>query len=369
MTAYISKINDDDTAWKYPQPKVPSKHGHLLVSDNPRHEIYWAEYGNPTGEPVIFFHGGPGGACSESDARFFDQKRYRVILFDQRGCGKSLPHVATDPKEGLADNDTPHLISDVVKLRVELGIHGKMHVFGGSWGSTLAMAYAIEYPDHVQSLVLRGIFLVRKDDLDYFYQGNAKTYHEENQEMILAGTYIFFPEAWKEYVEVIPQEKRGDMIKAYAEIFNSEPLTPEEEAYQTKALEAWTRWEGSTSYVAQSADDLGKFDDPQFAKAFARIENHYFMNGCFLGGKSGEKWRNNNFLLDNVHKIKDITIRIVQGQYDQVCPRFGADLLMDKLHKLQARDAKLYITAAGHSRYERENVIAQIECLDGLPRM
>jgi proline iminopeptidase len=369
MTPYISKISDADEAWKYPLPSASNKEGHLLVSQNPMHEIYWAEYGNPQGEPVLFLHGGPGGACGAKDARFFDPQRYRIILFDQRGCGKSKPNVAHDPKAGLADNDTPHLIEDIEKLRDKLNIRGKMHVFGGSWGSTLALAYAIDHPENVQSLVMRGIFPVRKVDLDYFYQGNAATYHSNPLDTTVAGAYIFFPEAWKEFVEIIPMEKRGDMIAAYAEIFNKEPKDDAEREFQLRAVKAWTKWEGVTSYISQKPEDLGKFGNAEFAKAFARIENHYFMNGCFLGGKSGEAWRNNNFLLDNVSKIVHIPIRIVQGQYDQVCPRFGADALVEALKKAGAQDVEYQITAAGHSRYERENVAAQTQFMDMLVLM
>jgi proline iminopeptidase len=369
MAPYISKISDADEAWKYSLPTAANKEGHLLVSQIPKHEIYWAEYGNPQGEPVIFLHGGPGGACGEKDARFFDPKRYRIILFDQRGCGRSKPNVAHDPKGGLADNDTPHLIEDIQKLRDTLRIKEKMHVFGGSWGSTLALAYAIEHPENLQSLALRGIFPVRKVDLDYFYQGNAATHHENPHDTKLAGAYLFFPEAWKEFVEITPIEKRDDMIKAYAEIFNKDPQSDEERELQLRAVKAWTKWEGVTSFISQKPEDLGKFGDADFAKAFARIENHYFMNGCFLGGKSGEAWRDNNYLLENVSKISHIPIRLVQGQYDQVCPRFGADALVDALKKAGAQDLEYQITAAGHSRHERENVAAQTAFMDTMPFM
>ena len=369
LTPYISKISDGDQEWTYPLPANPNKDGHLLVSQNPKHEVYWAEYGNPNGEPVMFLHGGPGGSCSAKDARFFNPERYRIILFDQRGCGKTIPNVADDPKAGLADNDTPHLISDIEQLRDHLHIKGKMHVFGGSWGSTLALAYAIDHPENVQSLVLRGIFPVRKVDLDYFYQGNAAMYDTNPLDTSVPGAYMAFPEAWKEFVEVIPPEKRGDMIAAYAEIFNKEPKSGTEKEYQLRALKAWTKWEGDTSYLSQDPNDLGKFGDEKFAKAFARIENHYFMNGCFLDGKSGPEWRNNNFLLENAAKIAHIPTRIVQGRYDQVCPRFGADELVAALRKVGAKDVEYVVTPAGHSRHEKENVRAQTSFMDNLPIM
>jgi len=367
LEPYISKIGNDEEHWGY-TPKL-ARDGYLEVSRNPDHELYWAEYGNPKGEPVLFLHGGPGGACTENDARFFNPERYRVILFDQRGCGKSKPNVASDSEGGLADNDTPHLLEDINKLREHLNITGKMHIFGGSWGSTLALAYAIENAQAVHSLILRGIFLVRKVDLDYFYQGNAATYHLNASDSTLAGAYIFFPEAWKSFVELVPIEKRGDMIRAYAEIFEKRPRNEFEQDLQLSGIKAWTYWEGATSYLSQKADDLGKFGDPEFAKAFARIENHYFMNGCFLGGKSGAAWRDNNYLLDNVRKISHLVIRVVQGQFDQVCPRFGADALIAALRLSGAADLEYRVTAAGHSRLERENVRVQMEFMDELPKI
>ncbi len=367
MNLYTSKISDADVAWKYALPVAPNREGYLPISKNSKHEIYYAEYGNPKGEPVIFLHGGPGGACDVKDTRFFDPNRYRIVLFDQRGCGKSKPNVANDPENGLVDNDTPHLIADIEKLCEALSIRKKFHLFGGSWGSTLALAYAIEYPEKVQSLVLRGIFLVRAEDFDYFYQGNAVFYHGNPFDTKKSGAYIFFPEEWKEFVEIIPVEERGDMIKAYAEIFNKEPQDSQESEFQIHAIKAWTKWEGVTSYISQKLEDLGKFGDVEFAKAFALIENHYFMNGCFLGGKSGDAWRGNNFILENISRIIQIPIRIVQGRYDQVCPRFGADALAFELRKLGAQDVEYKITAAGHSRYERENVVAQTEFMDKMP--
>src|SRR5579884_4141561 len=168
---YISSLRDQD--WKYPQRDVRQS-GWLTVSESPLHRLYWEEYGNPSGEPIVFFHGGPGGGTSPALSRFFNPARYRIILFDQRGCGKSQPSAAdNDPGPALADNTTPHLIADVIKVQEALGISGKMHVFGGSWGSTLALAYAIAHPHTVRTLILRGIFLCRRKDLDFFYQGNA----------------------------------------------------------------------------------------------------------------------------------------------------------------------------------------------------
>jgi len=362
---YISKISDDEAAWKYPMPPL-LREGYVNISEQPHHKMYYVEYGNPAGEPVMMLHGGPGGGHGAIDTRFCDPARYRIILFDQRGCGKSTPHVAQDPKAGLADNTTAHLIADIEKLRAHLGIVGTMHVFGGSWGSTLSLAYAMAHPAHVASLILRGIFLVRKADLDYFYQGNAATYATNPADVSLAGAYLHFPQEWKEFVGIIPPEKRGDMVAAYAEIFAAEPADEQGRAQQLAAVMAWTLWEGRTSYLAPP-QDMGKFEEPDFAKAFARIENHYFMNGCFLGGKSGAAHRGNNYLLENVATIAHLPIRIVHGQYDQVCPRHGADALFAALKAAGAEDVQCRFTPAGHSRLEREMAAVLTEFMDNLP--
>jgi proline iminopeptidase len=207
----------DDQDWKYPLPSAPKKDGQLKVGD--QHEVYWHEYGNRNGAPVMFLHGGPGGGTEPKNARFFNPRRYRIILFDQRGCGKSQPNAGRNPLAALQDNTTCHLIEDIQALRKELNIEDPMHVFGGSWGSTLAMAYTIEHPDNVKTLILRGIFLCRRQDLNYFYQGNAENYDKSPHDSRLPGTYLFYPEAWKKFVEVIDAINRRDMVKAYAEIF------------------------------------------------------------------------------------------------------------------------------------------------------
>ena len=365
---YTSKM-DIEKDWKYPQPKLV-KEGNLSVSEHPPHTIAWQEYGNPKGEPVMFLHGGPGGGCAPFLARFFDPERYRIILLDQRGCGKSRPSAAdNNPLPALENNTTGHLIGDMDALRSELGIRGKMHLFGGSWGSTLALAYAIEHPENVESMVLRGIFLCRKQDLDYFYQGNAATYEKNPNDHSVPGAYLMYPEAWKRFVEIIPPEKRGDMIKAYAAIFSHIPANDVEHARLTEAAKAWSVWEGVSSYLSQDLSDLGKFEEPEFAKAFARIENHYFMNGAFLGGKSGEPNRSNNYILEHADRIKDIPIRIVHGRADQVCPLFQAEELVEALKKADAKDMQYTITPAGHSMLELENCLALTRAMDELPRM
>jgi proline iminopeptidase len=354
-----SKITDND--WKYPAIS-PNAEGQLDVSASPPHSLYWAEYGNPAGEPVIFVHGGPGGGTAPDMARFFNPARYRIILFDQRGCGKSIPTAAADDAApALADNTTQHSIADIIKLRAALGITGKMHILGGSWGSTLALAYAIAHPDTVQTLILRGIFLCRRQDLDFFYQGNA----DDLSSTAKSGAYMFFPKEWKAYVENVPPADRHDMVAAYARIFAESPATPEIRARQLASAIVWSVWEGVTSYL--EAGDTGHFADPAFAKAFARIENHYFMNGAFLGG-SGEGNRDNNYIIENVYKIKHIPIYIVHGRYDIPCPLFQAEALVTALRAAGAEQVEYRITPAGHSMMEFENHRALTEFMDGLPR-
>ncbi|MBT9554524.1 MAG: prolyl aminopeptidase [Myxococcales bacterium] len=350
-TPTYSKIADHE--WPFPQPPL-AQNGWLTVSDSPRHEMYFEVYGAPDGEPVFFVHGGPGGATSPMLARLFDPERYRIVLFDQRGCGHSRPSASDDDaRPALADNTTPHLIADMVLLRRHLGITGKMHVFGGSWGSTLSLAYAIAHPDTVASLILRGIFLCRQKDLDYFYQGNAAHYARDPGDTSLPGAYLCYPDVWKAYVEQIPPDKRGDMVKAYAEIFATDPSTPTAAAEQTAAAVAWSVWEGATSFLSQDTSDLSKFADPDFAKAFARIENHYFMNGAFLGG-SGEQNRGQDFILENAARIAHVPTWVVHGRYDQVCPLFQAEDLVRALQGAGATNVSLTRTAAGHSMLERD---------------
>jgi len=363
MTRYQSKLESHE--WRYPMPGLLSS-GPLRVSESPRHDVYYEEYGNPRGEPVMFVHGGPGGGTEPSLSRFFDPARYRVVLFDQRGCGKSTPNAASAPELALRANTTPDLIADMGKLREHLGIRGKMHLFGGSWGSTLSLAYAIAHPEAVQTLILRGIFLCRTKDLDYFYQGNAARYARDPYDTELPGTYQCYPEAWRPYVEVIPPEERGDMIKAYAKIFALSPSSEEERALQTRAAIAWSVWEGTTSYLAHDLTSPSRHADPDFAKTFARIENHYFMNGAFLGG-SGEENRRQNYILENVARLKDIPVHIVHGRYDLVCPMFQAEELVRALRAAGAPAPDYRLTAAGHSMRERENYRELVDIMDHLP--
>ena len=353
-----SKVTEVD--WKYPAAN-PNRTGMLQVDDNPPHTLSWEEYGNPDGEPVMFLHGGPGGACDPILSRFFDPDRYRVILFDQRGCGNSRPSVATDgPQIALANNTTDDLVEDIEKLRTALNIDSTMHVFGGSWGSTLAVAYAIKHPESVETLILRGIFTGERENLEYMYQGNAQTYAQYPNEMNVPGSYISYPEAWKTFVEVIPPNKRGDMMGAYKEIFDMVPTNDEERTLQMKAAITWSVWEGVISNLIPDMANVGKFDKDDFAVCFAQIEAHYFANNLFLEG---------GYLLDNVDKFAHIPVHIVHGRFDQVCPLTQAEMLVAALQDMGVEPASYVKTTAGHSALERENYLALTAIMDSLPRM
>lgn len=285
--------------------------GHLKVSD--LHSIYYEQSGNPEGKPVVFIHGGPGGGVEPSMRRFFDPKKWRIVLFDQRGCGKSLPF------SELKDNTTWDLVSDIEKLRTELKIE-KWSVFGGSWGSTLALSYAISHPEKVSALILRGIFLLRKKEIDWFYQEGA--------------SYIF-PDAWDKYLAPIPQNERHDLVGAYYK-----RLTSPDKNVRTEAAKAWSIWEGSTSKLFLDPTFVERFGGDEFADAFARIECHYFVNKGFF--------KEDAWLLNNVEKIRHIPAWIVQGRYDVVCPATSAW----DLHKAWPESKLHIIPDAGHSASE-----------------
>lgn len=349
--------------WKYPLP-TPFRRTTLDTADG--HEISVEEYGNPDGQAVLFIHGGPGGATSPANVRYFDPKRYRVFLVDQRGVGKSRPCASSSDHDevmaALTNNTTRHSISDFEKLR-KLNNVDKWTLFGGSWGSCLALCYAILHPDVVENLVLRGIFLCRRHDLQWFYQGNAATFEKNEYDMTQPGAYQFFHEPWALFVKNIPQEKRHDMIAAYAEVFAMRPSNAEEKAYQDKCAVGWSVWEGCTSYLSQDLSDVGRFAEPEFAKAFAKIENHYFTHDIFMG----ENGRPQNFVIENVDKIKHIPIYITHGRYDMVCPLFAADELVAKLKAAGATKVDYRVTNAGHSATCRENWLQLIDFMDNLP--
>lgn len=297
----------------YPPVDV-RRSGMLRVSNV--HEIYWEESGNPQGKPVVFLHGGPGGGTDARMRQFFDPTRYRIVLFDQRGCGKSRPHAS------LVDNTTWHLVADIEALREHLQID-RWQVFGGSWGSTLALAYAQTHPERVTELVLRGIFLVRPWEFRWFYETPD-------------GTGALFPDLWEHFVAPIPLEERGDMMRAYYR-----RLTSDDPAVRAHAARHWSMWEGATSFLRVNPDYVAKFEEDAFAEAFARIECHYFVNGGFL--------RTPSQLLDDVDKIRHIPGVIVQGRYDVVCPMKSAW----DLHRAWPEADLRIVGDAGHSAFER----------------
>ncbi|KIP11223.1 hypothetical protein PHLGIDRAFT_84050 [Phlebiopsis gigantea 11061_1 CR5-6] len=301
----------------YP-PIEPFKTGFLKVSDI--HNLYYELVGNPQGTPVIFLHGGPGGGCDPKDRCFFNPEKYKIILLDQRGAGKSTPIAS------LEENTTWDLVKDCEKLREHLEVD-KWHVFGGSWGSTLSLAYAQSHPDRVKSLVLRGIFTLRKSELRFFYQ---------------EGTSMLFPEAWDDFIAPIPQAERKDMLLAYHAQLNSA-----DEETCAKAAKAWTRWEMWTSKLHVDAAQVAMAENDKFALAFSRIENHYFIN---------EGWMRDGQLLEkqSIDKIRHIPCIIVQGRYDVVCPATTAY----DLKKVWPESTLHIVPDAGHS--SREPGIAKL---------
>jgi len=301
----------------YPEIE-PFKTQRLRVSD--LHELYIEESGNPSGQPVVFVHGGPGGGTSPKNRRYFNPKHYHIILFDQRGCGLSTPHAE------LKDNTTWDLVSDMEKIRTHLGVKS-WHVFGGSWGSTLSLAYAETHPDKVKSLVLRGIFLCRPKEIHWFYQEGASK---------------IFPDFWDKYLAVIPKAEQHDLVAAYYR-----RLTSTDAKVRLEAAKAWSVWEGSTSRLIPDQELMHDFDDPEFATAFARIECHYFTHNAFF--------KTDNWLIENVGAIRKIPAHIVHGRYDVVCPIENAW----ELHKAWP-EAKLHIVPdAGHSAME-EGIIDRL---------
>ncbi len=306
----------------YPEIE-PYASGMLPVS--PLHTLYFEQCGNPQGKPVVFLHGGPGGGCNARCRQFFDPAVYRIVLFDQRGCGRSTPHAE------LRANTTWDLVADIERLREHLGI-ARWQVFGGSWGSTLALAYAQTHPERVSELVLRGIFLLRRWELEWFYQ---------------RGCDALFPDAWEQYLAPIPAAERGDLISAY-----HRRLTHEDAAVRVAAARARSVWEGSTSFLLQDAAHIQSSAADEFALAFARIECHYFVHGGFL--------REDEQLLRDVGRIRHIPATIVQGRYDVVCPARSAW----DLHRAWPEATLEMVPDAGHSAFEPGNVDALIRATD-----
>jgi proline iminopeptidase len=291
------------------------------------HRLHVEICGRDDGLPVVFLHGGPGAGCEPWHRRFFDPARYRIVLFDQRGCGRSRPHAA------LEANTTAHLLADMERIREHLGIDHWV-VFGGSWGSTLALAYAETHPDRVLGLVLRGIFLCRPRDIEWFYQEGAGR---------------LFPDYWEEYLAAIPEAERDDLVTAY-----HRRLTGDDEVARMAAAKAWSEWEGRTATLLPNAAVVGHFQDPHVALSLARIECHYFSHGSFLEPDQ---------LIRDAGRLADIPGIIVHGRYDVVCPVEQAHAL----HRVWPQARLEVIPDAGHSAGEPGIVDALIRATDELP--
>ena len=296
----------------YP-PIEPFNSGYM---ERDGHQIYYEQCGNPNGKPAVFLHGGPGGGGSIAVRRFFNPEKYNIVIFDQRGCGRSMPHGC------LENNTTWDLVDDIEALKNMLEIETWL-VFGGSWGSTLSLAYSQTYPSSVSEMVLRGIFMLRKKELDWFYQEGASK---------------IFPEAWEKFLEPIDVNQHDNLMSAYHKIFTSD-----DEDKKLSAAIAWSVWEGSTSSLSYNPDMASSFSDPKFALAFALIENHYFVNKGFLEHE-------NQLIETGIDIIRHIPTTIVQGRYDIVCPMTTAWELSKNWP-----EAKLIIApSSGHTAFEKE---------------
>lgn len=320
----MDRISRQNSASDYLFSAIEPFHRQMLdVGDG--HEIYVEQCGNPLGLPVVVLHGGPGGGCSPMMRRFFDPAIYRVILFDQRGCGRSRPNASVEA------NTTWHLVEDIEKIREHLGI-SRWIVFGGSWGATLALVYAETHPAAVAHLVLRGVFLATQRELDWFYGGGAAR---------------FYPEVWHSFEELIPEDERGDMIAAY-----NKRLFSGDRAVETRYAQSWAAWENALASVTSNGRSMTPPAD--YARAFSRLENHYFLNKAFLS--------EDGYILQNIEKIKHIGVSIVQGRQDMVCPPEAAQALA-------ARHPKCDLTmvpVAGHAMSEPEITRALIQITDRL---
>ena len=304
----------------------PYDTGHIRVSDV--HELYYEQCGTPNGKPVVFLHGGPGAGLIPDYRRFFDPSAYRVILFEQRGSGRSRPHAS------LHENTTWHLVADIEKIREEFGIDQWL-VFGGSWGSTLSLAYAVTHPDRVRGLVLRGIFLCRPKEIRWFYEEGL-------------GASAIYPDNWEEYLRIIPEAERGDLIGAYYR-----RLTSDDESTRFEAAKAWATWEGSALKLLPDQKVIDDFTEPDKAIAVARIECHYFVNNCFF--------ETDNYLLDHLDRVRHIPAVIVHGRYDVICPVMNAW----DLHRAWPEAELNIIPDAGHAATERGIIDALVRATDG----
>jgi proline iminopeptidase len=293
------------------------------------HTLYFEQCGNPDGKPVVFLHGGPGAGCGADHRRFFDPARYRIILFDQRGSGRSLPFA------GTADNTTWDLVADIERLRLHLGI-SRWQVFGGSWGSTLALAYAETHPECVSELILRGVYLLRRFELEWMYQH---------------GLSMIWPEFWQDFTAPIPAGQRADMISAY-----HRQLNDADRDVRMCAARAWALWEGRTSYLRVNESFAADFGSDLMAEAVARIECHYFVHGGFF--------EHDDQLLRNAHRLHGIPLAIVHGRYDLLCPPTNAW----ELHRAVPGSQLTFVADAGHSGFEEGTRSALIEATDRFAR-
>ncbi|MCP2170338.1 prolyl aminopeptidase [Goodfellowiella coeruleoviolacea] len=314
----------------YPEIE-PYDHGMLDVGDG--NLVYWETCGNPNGKPVVFLHGGPGGGCSANQRRLFDPSAYRIVLFDQRGCGRSTPH-ASSPLADLSSNTTWHLVADMERLREFLGID-RWQVFGGSWGSTLALAYAETHPERVTELLVRGVFTLRAGELEWYYQGGAAW---------------LFPERWERVLAQVPVAERGDILTAYHRL-----LHDPDPAVHGPAAVAWSTWEAATITLLPDEELITSFADPTFALAFARIENHYFVN---------RGWLAEGQLLANADRLAGIPGVIVQGRYDVATPPATAW----ELHRAWPDAELTMVPDAGHSVSEPGIRAALINATDRFAR-
>ncbi|MGE4501714.1 MAG: prolyl aminopeptidase [Thiomicrospira sp.] len=308
-------------------PITPYQQDYLAVGDG--HRLYYEQSGNPHGQPIVFLHGGPGGGCAPRHRQFFDPQHYRIILFDQRGAGQSTPHAE------LQHNTTAHLIADLEQLRQHLNI-AQWLIFGGSWGSTLALAYAQSYPQVVKGLILRGIFLCREQDIAWFYQKGASE---------------FYPDAWLNFIEPIAQNERNDLVSAYYR-----RLTGTDEVARMRAAEAWSVWEGRTSTLLPNRQLVDDFAQPHHALAMARIECHYFIHKAFLRP---------NQLIEQASILADHPIHIVHGRYDMVCPINQAFALKQALPHAHLTICE----SAGHSAFEAEICQALIRATEDFKQL
>ena len=305
----------------YPEIE-PYNHG--LFEVDSRHQIYYEECGNPQGKPVLFIHGGPGSAVNPFCRRFFNPDKYRIILVDQRGCGNSLPHAS------IEDNTTEHLIADFELLREHLGI-AKWQLFGGSWGSTLGLVYAQTHPEVITEMILRGIYLGSQEDTDWIFQHGASK---------------IFPEAWEDFIAVVPEGERDNIMAAYYKI-----LTGNDEELKAKAARAWSTWEFSISKLHQDQELIAETSETKYAIAIATLECHYLLHGCFL---------EENQILSNIDKIKHIPLTIVQGRYDIVCLPKDAWIL----HKEMPCSVLNIVADAGHSHTEKGIIDGMVAAAD-----